>query len=140
MNTATTFAARGTIVGNIADLPVGSLKMIKVEGRRLCIVHTSSGVHALDNACPHEGYGLATGELEGELLTCAWHNWKFKVDDGSCVLGEENVRTHPVSIGDDGTLSISLDEPDPAALRPQLIRSLRSAIAKDYVGQVSRDV
>jgi nitrite reductase/ring-hydroxylating ferredoxin subunit len=140
MNSATTFAARATIVGNVADLPLGSLKMVKVDGRRLCLVHTTSGVHALDNACPHEGYGLATGELDGELLTCAWHNWKFKVDDGSCVLGEENVRTHPVSIADDGTLSISIDEPDPAQLRPRLLNSLRSAIAKDYIGQVSRDV
>ena len=30
--------------------------------------------------------------------------------------------------------------PDPAELRPQLLASLRRGIAKDYVGQVSRDV
>src|SRR5215207_5864378 len=133
-------SSRATVVGNVADLPIGSLKLVKIEGRRLCIVHTASGVHALDDACPHEGYGLTTGDLDGELLTCAWHNWKFKVDDGSCVLGEEDVRTHPVTIGDDGSISISINQPDPAALRPQLLGSLRRAIANDYVGQVSRDV
>ena len=52
----------GLVVGNLADVPVGSLKLVKVDGRRLCLVHTSSGVHALDNACPHEGYGLTTGD------------------------------------------------------------------------------
>jgi nitrite reductase/ring-hydroxylating ferredoxin subunit len=131
---------RPVVVGNLADFPLGSLKLVKVDGRRLCVVHTSSGVHALDNACPHEGYGLTTGELDGELLTCAWHNWKFRVSDGSCVLGEEDVRTHLVDIADDGTMSISLVEPAPEALRPQLLESLRRGMAKDYVGQVSRDV
>ena len=131
---------RATVVGNLADFPVGALKLVKVDGRRLCVVHTSSGIHALDNACPHEGYGLTTGELDGELLTCAWHNWKFRVSDGRCLLGEEDVRTHAVDVADDGTISISLVVPAPDELRPQLLASLRRGMAKDYVGQMSRDV
>lgn len=131
---------RATVVGNLADFPIGALKLVKVDGRRLCVVHTSSGIHALDNACPHEGYGLTTGELDGELLTCAWHNWKFRVSDGHCVLGEEDVRTHAVDVADDGTISISLVQPAPDELRPQLLASLRRGMAKDYVGQMSRDV
>ncbi len=127
-------------VADLADLPVGSMKLVKVDGRRLCVVHTASGVHALDNACPHEGYGLTTGDLDGELLTCAWHNWKFRVSDGRCVLGEEDVRVHPVTITSSGAISVTIDEPDPAELRPQLVDSLRRGIAKDYIGQVSRDV
>jgi nitrite reductase/ring-hydroxylating ferredoxin subunit len=131
---------RAAVVGNLADFPVGSLKLLKVDGRRLCVVHTSTGIHALDNACPHEGYGLTTGELDGELLTCAWHNWKFRVSDGRCLLGEEDVRTHAVDVADDGTISISLVVPAPDELRPQLLASLRRGMAKDYVGQMSRDV
>jgi nitrite reductase/ring-hydroxylating ferredoxin subunit len=131
---------RAAVVGNLADFPIGALKLVKVDGRRLCVVHTSTGIHALDNACPHEGYGLTTGELEGELLTCAWHNWKFRVSDGRCLLGEEDVRTHAVDVADDGTISISLVEPAPEELRPQLLASLRRGMAKDYVGQMSRDV
>ena len=103
-------------------------------------VRTSDGVFALDHACPHEGYGLTQGTLDGNLLTCAWHNWKFRVDDGSCVLGEEDVRTHPVAVDADGSLHVTLNEPDPAELRPVLLASLRRGIEHDYVGQVSRDV
>jgi nitrite reductase/ring-hydroxylating ferredoxin subunit len=127
-------------VGNIADIAIGAMKLVRVDGRRLCLVRTSSGVHALDNACPHEGYGLTTGELDGELLTCAWHNWKFRVSDGTCVLGEENVRVHDVAIDDDGVMHVTINEPDPASLRPQLLDSLRRGMANDYIGQVSRDV
>ena len=131
---------RATVVGNLAEFPIGSMKLVKVDGRRLCVVHTSTGLHALDNACPHEGYGLTTGDLDGELLTCAWHNWKFRVSDGRCVLGEEDVRKHAVDVADDGTISISLVEPAPDELRPQLLASLRRGMEKDYVGQMSRDV
>ncbi len=139
MGEATT-TINGTVVGHLDDLAVAAMKMVKVDGHRLCLVRTSEGVFALDQACPHEGYGLTTGELEGDLITCAWHNWKFRVTDGACVLGEEDVRTHPVHVADDGNLSVEFSEPDPAELRPQLMRSLRSGIEKNYVGQVSRDV
>lgn len=122
------------------DLPVGTLRLARAAGRRLCLVRTSDGVHALDHACPHEGYGLTQGTLEDNVLTCAWHNWKFRVDDGTCVLGEENVGTHAVAVGGDGALAVTINEPDPAELRPRLLASLRRGIANDYVGQVSRDV
>ena len=124
----------------IDDLPVGSMRMARVDGRRLCVVRTAGGVHALDHACPHEGYGLTQGTLDGNLLTCAWHNWKFRVDDGACVLGEEDVRTHSVTIGDDGSLAVTINEPVAVELRPRLLASLRRGIEHDYVGQVSRDV
>ena len=141
-NTTTSSTTRpsGTVVGRLDDLAVAAMKMVKVDGHRLCLVRTSEGIFALDQACPHEGYGLSTGQLDGDLITCAWHNWKFRVSDGACVLGEEDVRTHPVHIADDGTLSITFVEPDPAEQRPKLMASLRSGIERNYVGQVSRDV
>ena len=130
----------GVVVGHLDDLAVAAMKMVKVDGHRLCLVRTSEGVFALDQACPHEGYGLTTGELDGDLVTCAWHNWKFRVTDGACVLGEEDVRTHPVHVDDDGTLRVTLSQPDPAELRPKLTESLRRGIGNQYVGQISRDV
>ena len=54
-------AQAATAVANLHDLPVGSMKMVRVDGERICLVRTASGVHALDHACPHEGYGLTQG-------------------------------------------------------------------------------
>ena len=116
------------------------MKLARADGRRLLVVRTSTGVYALDHACPHEGYGLAQGDLSGELLTCAWHNWKFDVSTGDCVLGEEGVQTHQVTVGDDGHLAVTLARPDPAAVRVRLTESLRAGIEHNRVGQISRDV
>jgi nitrite reductase/ring-hydroxylating ferredoxin subunit len=125
---------------HLDDLPIGSMRMLKVDGRRVCVVRTASGVHALDHACPHEGYGLTQGELDGDVLTCAWHNWKYRVTDGECLQGEEDVQTHAVEVAADGAVSVTVTRPDPAVQRPRLLASLRRGIERDYRGQVARDV
>ena len=129
-----------TTVAHLDDLPIGSMKMVRVDDRRLCLVRTSEGVFALDHACPHEGYGMTQGSLDGNLITCAWHNWKFRVDDGTCVVGEEDITTHATTVADDGAVQVTLRRPDPEAARPRLLASLRRGVEHDYIGQVSRDV
>ncbi len=125
-------------VAKATDLPVGSMKLARVGERRIVVVHTPSGVHALDNACPHQGYGLVTGALDGELLTCQWHNWKYRVSDGVCVIGEEDVPCHGVEVIDDDVI-VTVVEPTIDERRAVLWPSLRSGIEKDYRGQVARD-
>ena len=135
-------AARPSVkvsVGRCSELPEGSMRLVRAGGHRICLARTASGVYALDNACPHQGYGLVQGDLSGDLLTCQWHNWKFRVDDGSCVLGEEGVRTYPVSIVD-GDLVVEVVDPSPAEERARLWPSLRRGIEQDYSGQIARDV
>lgn len=131
---------RPEIIATLDDLAEGSMKMVKVDGHRVCLARTSSGVHAIDNACPHQGYGLTQGELDGDLVTCEWHNWKFRVTDGACVLGEEAVRVHEVDVDNDGAIRVEINRPDPQELRPQLLVSLRQGITRNYNGQVARDV
>ena len=128
-------------VANLDDLAEGAMKMVKVDGHRVCLVRTASGVHAIDHACPHEGYGLTQGELNGDLLTCAWHNWKFRVTDGACVQGEEGVTVHDVDVDDDRRRPGD-DQPPRSRGRcaARTLVSLRSGIERDYTGQVSRDV
>lgn len=115
------------------------MKMATVGERRVVVIRTKSGFHALDNACPHEGYGLTTGSLDGELLTCQWHNWKFQVADGTCVMGEESVACHQVRIEDDDVI-VSVEEPSDEQIREQLWPSLQRGIERRYFGQIARDV
>ena len=140
MNASPTALREATIVARLNDLPIGSMKMVRVDNHRLCLVRTSDGVSAFAHACPHEGYGMTQGSLDGNLITCAWHNWKFRVDDGVCVVGEEDITTHPVTVDDDGNVLVTLHEPDVETIRPRLLASLRRGIENDYIGQVSRDV
>ena len=135
---ATSERTTTVVVGAVDDIGEGEMKMVKVGERRVAVIRTASGIHAIDNACPHQGYGLVTGALDDELVTCQWHNWKFRVDTGECVMGEEDVPCHAVTI-EDGTIHVTVDEPTAAEERERLWPSLRRGVEDSYVGQVARD-
>lgn len=126
-------------VAHVADLAVGDMKLARVGDHRIAVIRTPSGVHALDNACPHQGYGLVTGSLDGELVTCQWHNWKFRASDGHCLVGEEDVACHAVEIDEAGNVAVTVVEPTPEEAREQLWPSLDRGFDNDYSGQMARD-
>lgn len=131
-------ATSEAVVASASAMTTGTMKMAKVGERRVVVIRTKDGFHALDNACPHQGYGLTTGSLDGELLTCQWHNWKFRVSDGSCVIGQEDVACHEVRVdGDDVVVRVT--EPSDAQKRAALWPSLQRGIERDYRGQIARD-
>ena len=126
-------------VGPLADLAPGSLRTFKKRGSQLVILRTAAGdVRALDNRCPHEGYPLAQGALNDCTLTCNWHNWKFDVRDGTCLLGGEDVRTYPVRVRD-GRVEVDLADPPPALLVPRLRQSLEHALGDADTSRAIRD-
>ena len=127
-------------VARLEDLQPDQMLTIK-QGRYQLVMGTDpeGDVFALDNRCPHEGYPLASGELKGCELTCVWHNWKFKVTDGSCLLGGEGVRSYPVRIVA-GSVEVDFAEPDPATLHAQLKASIAEGLFRYENGRVFRDV
>lgn len=126
-------------LGRTEAFPLPGLRMVRAGNRRLVVVRTSHGFSVLDNACPHEGYGLVQGEVTDDTLVCAWHNWRFRLSDGRCLRGEEDVTVHPSTVVN-GELMVSLVEPPAAQRRDQLLGSLRRGLDDGYVGQISRDV
>jgi nitrite reductase/ring-hydroxylating ferredoxin subunit len=125
-------------VGSLADLDVGSMKMVRVGGTPVALIRTEAGVHAIDNACPHQGYGLVTGDLADGVVTCQWHNWKFDAATGTCLVGEEDVACHRVEVAD-GEVAVTVTKPSAEERRATLWPSLRRGLERNYVGQMARD-
>jgi len=134
----TSDSATTQTVARADDLVPGTMKMVTVDGHPVALIATDHGIHALDNACPHQGYGLVTGTLSGGAVTCQWHNWKFDVATGRCLQGEEDVTCHPVSVVD-GEVRVTVRRPSAAETRERVWPSLRRGLAADYMGQVARD-
>ncbi|MDH3299762.1 MAG: Rieske 2Fe-2S domain-containing protein [Acidimicrobiia bacterium] len=125
-------------VATLDDLNVGEMKMVKVGDTAVALIRSESGVHAIDNACPHQGYGLVTGALADGVVTCQWHNWKFDAATGRCLIGEEDVPCHRVDITD-GEVAVTVEKPSAEQQRERLWPSLRRGLENDYVGQMARD-
>lgn len=123
-----------------ATLAPGGARLLSAKGHRVAIFRVESGeIYAVDNACPHEGYPLVQGALKGCTLTCCWHNYKFDLRDGRCLLGEEHVRSFPVRVRE-GNVEVDLADPDPSASLPQRWESLESGLRARRPGQAVREL
>jgi nitrite reductase/ring-hydroxylating ferredoxin subunit len=123
---------------SVDSLPDEGGRLFSHFDKRIALFRTPQGVFATDNRCPHEGYALVRGDVKDGLLTCAWHNWKFRLGSGQCVFGGENIRMYPVRIRN-GQVFIDVEDPAPEVVRPQLFRSLVEAMDDIDVSRIARD-
>jgi nitrite reductase/ring-hydroxylating ferredoxin subunit len=125
--------------GALEALPVGTPTRLKHADQTLALIRLpEGGVRALDDQCPHEGYPLSQGTVDGDQLTCCYHNWKFDLADGSCPKGEA-VRVHPARVVA-GRVEVQVQAPDRARARARAWRSLEEGLLQRRDGQVTRDV
>ena len=47
--------------------------------------------YAISNSCIHKGGPLSKGYLEGDIVTCPWHGWKYSIRNGKSPIREEIV-------------------------------------------------
>lgn len=65
-----------------------------------------------DNSCPHSAGNLSRGEVNGGIVTCPWHKWKFDLDRGVCTRSARvRLRQYRSEIRD-GTVWVDLPEAD----------------------------
>jgi nitrite reductase/ring-hydroxylating ferredoxin subunit len=72
-------------VAALADLPPGTRTTVDVNGIWIALSNVEGTVFAIDNTCPHAGGPLGEGKLNGGVLECPWHGWKFDVRTGQRV-------------------------------------------------------
>ena len=67
-----------------ADVPRGTIKAVRLQGRDIVLYRGESGrVIAMDAHCPHMGAHFAQGRVDGDSIRCFFHDWKFGAD-GTC--------------------------------------------------------
>ncbi len=89
-----------TRAAKLADLAVGRPHTVRVVDRSVVLFKLEDGgVSALSNICPHSGGPLGQGKLEGNILTCPWHDWRFEITSGECIdRSGKYARTYPARI------------------------------------------
>lgn len=70
-------------VGPEAGWACGEARTVSRGGRTIAVFRLEDGFFAIDDLCPHMGASLASGHLEGCVVTCPWHAWRFDVRDGT---------------------------------------------------------
>lgn len=58
---------------------------VVVDGIGVAVFRVDGELFALDNACTHEDGPLGEGRVEGGVVTCPYHDWRFDIRSGECL-------------------------------------------------------
>ncbi|MCS7166047.1 MAG: nitrite reductase small subunit NirD [Gemmatales bacterium] len=67
------------------ELPEETGRTVEVDGKLIAIFRHQGKLYAIDDTCPHMGASLAEGFVENGIVTCPWHAWRFRLQDGAWV-------------------------------------------------------
>jgi nitrite reductase (NADH) small subunit len=92
------------------NIPLREGRSVRIGDTELAIFNLGDRYLAVDNACPHRGGPLCDGIVSGDTVVCPLHGWKISLETGGVMKPDVcvKVETYPVSVGDDGILSVML--------------------------------
>jgi len=93
----------------LEQLPPGDAMTVTIGDIKIALFNVGGTVHAIDDLCLHAGASLGAGVLNGGVVRCRGHGWKYDVTTG-CVLGVPGlgVSAHPVKVVD-GRIMVAVD-------------------------------
>lgn len=79
------------------------IKMIKVDGKKICIVKHQNKLHALANNCPHAGGILSGGWCKNGNIVCPLHRYEYNLETGKGLPGQNDyIDVYPIEEREDG--------------------------------------
>ena len=100
--------SRRVLVAEADDIAVGEGRVVEADGKTLALFNVDGAFYALDNACAHRGGPLGEGDLDGTVVVCPWHAWRWDVKTGANVNNPAvRMTCFPVSV-DGGRVFVEL--------------------------------
>jgi nitrite reductase/ring-hydroxylating ferredoxin subunit len=72
-------------VAALTDVKLGHGIVAEANGKTVAVFNVDGTIHAINNTCCHREGPLGEGELEGNIVTCPWHGWRYDVTTGACM-------------------------------------------------------
>ena len=96
-------------VCRVDEVVEGEGKTVEVGGKLVAVFRTEGQYYAIDDVCPHMGASLSGGWVEGGVVTCPWHAWRFRLADGTWAdYTKIKIGCYPVRVvGDEVQIEIS---------------------------------
>ncbi|MBI2659057.1 non-heme iron oxygenase ferredoxin subunit [Candidatus Woesearchaeota archaeon] len=86
-------------VAGTGDLKPGECKAVNANGTEIALFNVDGEFFAVSNTCLHRGGPLGEGMLEGDVVTCPWHGWRYNVKTGqNAMIPTAKVQTYQVKV------------------------------------------
>jgi len=70
-------------VGSVNEVPGGEGRVVDAAGKTIALFNVDGTYYAIDNTCAHRGGPLGEGDLDGAVVICPWHGWRWDVTSGA---------------------------------------------------------
>src|SRR5262249_31366166 len=70
-------------VGAVGEVPESRARVVCLDGHeRVAVFRHGGQLSAVTNACAHQRGPLGEGKVVGGCITCPWHGWQYRPEDG----------------------------------------------------------
>ncbi|HEY1040989.1 MAG TPA: nitrite reductase (NAD(P)H) small subunit [Bacteroidia bacterium] len=97
------------LFGHINELEnfvaLNKINTLVIEGKKICVAHTTKGFYAIQDKCPHNGASLSFGYCNDEAnsIVCPLHRYHFSLETGRALSGiADAARVYPIKSDDNG--------------------------------------
>jgi nitrite reductase/ring-hydroxylating ferredoxin subunit len=81
------------------QLAPGQGMTVPVGGKNVALFNVEGTVYAMEDACLHAGASLGAGRLDGKVVTCRAHGWRYNVTTGNTMhVPDYGVASYPVQV------------------------------------------
>lgn len=88
-------------VAQLDQVPLGMGSSFTVNGKEIALFNVDGTIYAMDDSCLHQAQSLGTSKLEGKVVICRGHGWKYDVTTGNMLhVPDYGVTTYPVKVVD----------------------------------------
>ena len=95
-------------VARVEDVPPGMVTRVQAGEEELALANVGDEFFATQGACVHLQGPLGDGELEGTMLVCPWHGWRYDVRTGLNDFDHAiQIRTYEVRV-EDGEIQVAV--------------------------------
>jgi nitrite reductase/ring-hydroxylating ferredoxin subunit len=70
-------------VASVADVGIGQIMPVEARGVKLLLTQVGAQFYAAARKCPHLGFNLCRGSLDGAAVVCPLHKAKFDLATGA---------------------------------------------------------
>lgn len=75
-------------IAKISDFRDRKVRSYKILARPVGVFREANGnFRAMEVGCKHENADLTEGRMQGDVVTCPWHGWKYNLRTGECLWG-----------------------------------------------------
>ena len=104
-------------VGPVAQFESG-MHTVAVGRQRVVVAKLKGRLFAFDAFCPHVQGPMDRAEIEGAIISCPLHAWRFDLENGGKELhGYRGISVHDVQVTD-GHVFLALSVPGAESLGP----------------------